>query len=89
MATTKRRSKPKLGPGSLRVRAWLHSAIWPLREALARALRDAVRDTRSPFGDPWGLVAVALAAGGRAAAQVEIVGAEFALRLPGGLPPGR
>lgn len=38
MATTKRRSKPKLGPGSLRVRAWLHSAIWPLREALAREL---------------------------------------------------
>ncbi|MBL8620424.1 MAG: hypothetical protein JNK64_03945 [Myxococcales bacterium] len=38
MATTRRRTKPKLAPGSLRVQAWLHSAIWPLREALAREL---------------------------------------------------
>ncbi len=54
------------------------------REALARALRDAVRDTRAPFGDPWGLVALALAAGGAGATRLEIVGPEFALRLASG-----
>ena len=38
MATPKRRTRPKPGPGSLRVQGWLHSAMWPLREALAREL---------------------------------------------------
>lgn len=38
MPPAKRRPRRKPAPGSLRVAAWLHSAIWPLREALGREL---------------------------------------------------
>lgn len=44
-----------------------------LRRELAGQMRDVAHRTRKEFGDPWGLVAMDLAAGRQAAAEAHIV----------------
>lgn len=45
-----------------------------LRKKLASKLKDVASDTRSEFGDPWGLVAVDQLSGRRADAKAHIMG---------------
>jgi hypothetical protein len=49
------------------------------RKKLADHLRDVARNTREEFGQPWGLIAMFLASGGKAEASVRIAGPKFAL----------
>jgi len=56
-----------------------------LREELARHLEAVAAETRSQFGDPWGLVAMDRVSDGRAHARVEITGPTLALRLERGV----
>jgi hypothetical protein len=49
------------------------------RTDLLKKLADVTSDTKAEFGQPWGLVAMDLASGRRAAAKVQIAGARFAL----------
>ena len=50
-----------------------------LRKKLGSKLKEVASNTKSEFGDPWGLVAMDQAAGGKAAAKALITGPSFAL----------
>jgi hypothetical protein len=49
-----------------------------LREELARDLRDVAGKAHEQFGKPWGLVAMFLAGGSAAPAEVRITGKRIA-----------
>ncbi len=53
-----------------------------LRRDLARSLAEVARDTREQFGEPWGLIAMAAASGGRARTRALVAGSRLALQFP-------
>jgi hypothetical protein len=50
-----------------------------LRADLARHLADVASQTKDEFGQPWGLIAMDRACGGRAAASMQIAGSRVSL----------
>lgn len=56
-----------------------NEAFKSLREKLAAKLKDVARNTKSEFGDPWGLVAMDQASGGKATAKALIIGTKLAV----------
>ena len=50
-----------------------------LRKKLGSKLKEVASNTKAEFGDPWGLVAMDQACGGRAAAKALITGPDFTL----------
>ena len=53
-----------------------------LRERLEKSMVKAIRSNRSTFDDPWGLVALFMAADGTAEASATVVSPKFTLSLP-------
>jgi hypothetical protein len=56
-----------------------NEAFTALRKKLASKLKEVARNTKSEFGDPWGLVAMDQASGGRASAKAIITGPKVAV----------
>ncbi len=50
-----------------------------LRKKLAGRLKDVASNTKSEFGDPWGLVAMDQVSGGNAGAKSLLVGSRLAI----------
>lgn len=52
------------------------------RTALQQKMAEAIQKNRSNFGDPWGLLALTAAAGGKASSSAILVSAKLSLVLP-------
>jgi hypothetical protein len=56
-----------------------NEAFKSLREKLASKLKDVASNTKSEFGDPWGLVAMDQVSGGKASAKALMTGPKLAV----------
>jgi hypothetical protein len=56
-----------------------NEAFKSLREKLASKLKEVASNTKSEFGDPWGLVAMDQVSGGKAKARALITGPKLAV----------